>query len=186
MTPKKVRDGLLLVFVCFGIYCRMAQYFQREIKLSAKSRGCHLVTREICSKVPEIQSIQVGMANFFRKLLFPFGFQQMCSSRRKCCIVLHTSASLTINENFDPDVREDTEQVLDRLVPESDNYLHDAEGPDDMPAHVKSSLFGVSLNIPIRNGILYMGQWQGIWLCEHRQAPQQRRIAVTLHGLSKT
>ncbi|KXN69734.1 UPF0047-domain-containing protein [Conidiobolus coronatus NRRL 28638] len=99
--------------------------------------------------------------------------------------IQHTSASLTINENCDPDVRKDMEMMLNKLAPENAPYIHTDEGPDDMPGHVKSSLFGASLNIPISNGRLNLGTWQGIWLCEHRNHGGSRRIVVTLQGLTK-
>ncbi|KAH7850206.1 hypothetical protein Vadar_029228 [Vaccinium darrowii] len=97
----------------------------------------------------------------------------------------HTSASLTINENYDSDVRDDTETFLNRIVPEGSSapWKHTLEGPDDMPAHIKSSMFGCSLTIPITNGQLNMGTWQGIWLCEHRDYPTARRVVVTLNGI---
>ncbi|TPX37634.1 hypothetical protein SmJEL517_g00690 [Synchytrium microbalum] len=128
-------------------------WFQKTLSLPRKARGCHLVTDEILKQVPEIKTFKIGMANFF---------------------IQHTSASLTINENCDSDVRKDMEMMLNKLVPESTKFIHDAEGDDDMPGHVKSSLFGVSLNIPITSGSLNLGTWQGIWLCEHRNSGVQR------------
>jgi secondary thiamine-phosphate synthase enzyme len=98
----------------------------------------------------------------------------------------HTSASLSLNENYDSDVLKDAEDVLNRLVPESANYRHDAEGPDDMPAHVKSALFGVSLNIPISDGKLALGTWQGIWLCEHRNHGGRRNVVVCILACSRS
>ncbi|KAF9359516.1 hypothetical protein BGX26_012149 [Mortierella sp. AD094] len=132
---------------------------QTTIRLPAKSRGCHLVTHEIERQLPELKQFSVGMANVFLQ---------------------HTSASLTLNENADPDVRVDMEMTLNEIAPESLPYVHADEGPDDMPGHVKSSLFGVSLNIPITNGRLNLGTWQGIWLCEHRNHASGRKIVVTL------
>jgi secondary thiamine-phosphate synthase enzyme len=99
--------------------------------------------------------------------------------------VMHTSASLTINENWDSDVRMDMETALNRMVPEEAQYRHDCEGPDDMPAHVKTSLMGASLNIPLSNGSLAVGTWQGIWMNEHRDHPSARSIMVTIHGMAE-
>ncbi|KAK9718405.1 hypothetical protein K7432_005529 [Basidiobolus ranarum] len=134
---------------------------QANVRFSAKKRGCHLVTDEILAQVPQIKQYKVGMANFFLQ---------------------HSSASLTINENCDPDVRVDMEMMLNRIAPENAPYIHTMEGADDMPGHVKSSLFGVSLNIPISNGRLALGTWQGIWLCEHRDYGGARKLVVTIQG----
>ncbi|KAI8591919.1 hypothetical protein BDZ88DRAFT_408938 [Geranomyces variabilis] len=138
-------------------------WFQKTISLPSKKRGCHLLTSEILSQVPELKSFTCGMANFFLQ---------------------HTSAALTINENADPDVRVDMEMMLNKLAPEDAPYIHTDEGADDMPGHVKSSLFGVSLNIPITNGRLALGTWQGIWLCEARNRGGQRSCVVTLNGVT--
>lgn len=128
--------------------------------LGAKRRGCHLVTREIMEKLPNPLP-QTGLLNLF---------------------VQHTSCGLTINENADPDVRVDMAQILDRLVKENEPYyLHTMEGCDDMPAHAKSSLFGVSLTIPITNGKLNLGTWQGIYLAEFRDYGGERRIVATIY-----
>ncbi|KAG0221920.1 hypothetical protein B0O80DRAFT_479511 [Mortierella sp. GBAus27b] len=135
---------------------------QFKIVLSAKPRGCHLVTREIQEAVPALKDFSVGMANVFLQ---------------------HTSASLSLNENADPDVREDMEMALNNIAPEDLPYQHTDEGPDDMPGHVKSSLLGVSLNIPITNGRFNLGTWQGIYLCEHRNYASRRKVVVTLQGL---
>ncbi|KXS13105.1 hypothetical protein M427DRAFT_59002 [Gonapodya prolifera JEL478] len=143
----------------------MSHWTQRVVKLPAKRRGCHLVTNDIVSQVgPDLAQFSVGMANVFLQ---------------------HTSASLTINENYDPDVRVDMEMMLNRLAPENAPYTHTMEGSDDMPGHVKSSLFGVSLNIPVRDGKLALGTWQGIWLCEHRDDGGGRKVMVTVQGLKK-
>ncbi|KAF9133977.1 hypothetical protein BGW39_008464 [Mortierella sp. 14UC] len=131
------------------------------IRLPAKHRGCHLVTHEIEKQLPELKQFSVGMANIFLQ---------------------HTSASLTLNENADPDVRVDMEMALNKIAPENLPYIHTDEGPDDMPGHLKSSLFGVSLNIPITNGRLNLGTWQGIWMCEHRDHASGRKIVVTMQG----
>ncbi|KAL7746592.1 hypothetical protein RI367_008119 [Sorochytrium milnesiophthora] len=135
---------------------------QFTFSLSPRRRGCHLVTNEVVAKIPDLRKYKVGMANIFLQ---------------------HTSASLTINENADPDVRKDMEMMLNTMAPAEAPYIHTDEGPDDMPGHVKSSLFGVSLNIPISNGNLALRTWQGIWLCEHRDAGGSRKIVATLQGL---
>ncbi|KAI7820785.1 hypothetical protein BC939DRAFT_217312 [Gamsiella multidivaricata] len=137
---------------------------QSTIRLPSMSRGCHLVTHEIEKQLPELRQFSVGMANVFLQ---------------------HTSASLTLNENADPDVRVDMEMALNKIAPESWPYEHADEGPDDMPGHIKSSLLGASLNIPITNGRFNLGTWQGIWLCEHRSHSSGRKIVVTLQGEKK-
>ncbi|KAI8967747.1 hypothetical protein BDF20DRAFT_209589 [Mycotypha africana] len=134
---------------------------QREIRLKERRRGCHLIHNEIVGQLPELKSFKVGMANFFLQ---------------------HTSASLMVNENADPDVQKDMEMGLNRIVPESFPYIHTDEGPDDMPGHLKSGIVGVSLNIPITNGKLNLGTWQGIYLCEHRNHGGSRRVVVTMQG----
>ncbi len=137
-------------------------YFQKEILLAPKRRGFHLVTDEIISQVPEIGMIKIGMANIFIK---------------------HTSASLAINENADPTVRYDMEMHFNQIVPENTSYYqHDTEGRDDMPAHLKSVILGCSLNIPVTDGNLNLGIWQGIYLCEHRNRGGSRKLVVTLSG----
>ncbi len=137
-------------------------WYQKEISLGSKKRGFHLVTDEILRQIPEIRNINRGMANIFIK---------------------HTSASLSINENADPTVRIDMETHFNKLAPENAPYYeHDTEGSDDMPAHLKSVLLGCSLNIPITNGELNLGIWQGIYLCEHRNRGGNRRIVITLYG----
>jgi secondary thiamine-phosphate synthase enzyme len=140
----------------------MSEWFQKEIVLPAKPRGFHLITHEVVGQVPEIADYRVGLAHFFIK---------------------HTSASLAINENADPSVRTDLESHFNHLAPErAPYYLHTYEGPDDMPAHIKAVLLGSSVTVPIRDGRLNMGTWQGIYLCEHRNRGGRRRLAVTLHG----
>ena len=135
---------------------------QKEIRLPAMPRGFHLVTRLIEREVPEIGEIEVGLLHVFIK---------------------HTSASLTVNENADPTVREDFEAHFDRAVPENAPYYrHTDEGPDDMPAHIKASLMGTSVTIPISSGRLNLGTWQGIYLCEHRDRGGSRRLVVTAIG----
>jgi len=137
-------------------------WIQKDIQLKAKTRGFHLVTHEIIEQLPELQDIHVGLINIFIK---------------------HTSASLTINENADPTVRDDFESHFNTFVPENQPYYkHTLEGSDDMPAHIKASLLGSSLNIPIANGKLNMGIWQGIYLCEHRNHGGSRQLVITING----
>ena len=138
--------------------------FHKEIILEAKRRGIHLVTDEILKQAPEIKKYETAMANFFIK---------------------HTSASLSINENADSTVRRDMEYYLNKTVPENDpNYSHTMEGSDDMPAHLKASILGSNVQIPIKNGQLNMGTWQGIYLCEHRNYGRVRKLVVTVWGVS--
>jgi len=134
--------------------------FQKEFTLSAKRRGCHLVTREILENLPQPLP-KVGLLNLFVK---------------------HTSCALSINENADPDVRTDLEKIMNHIVKENEPYYdHTLEGSDDMPAHAKSSLFGVSITIPISNGRLNLGTWQGIYLCEFRDYGGSRHIVATIY-----
>jgi len=136
--------------------------FQKEVALKPYTRGYHLITGEILSNVPEIKQIAIGWIQIFIK---------------------HTSASLTINENADPTVRTDFESHMNKMVPENAPYYrHTYEGADDMPAHIKASLMGSSVQIPVTNGRLNMGIWQGIYLCEHRDHGGSRRLIVTLLG----
>ena len=137
---------------------------QKKISIKTKKRGFFLITKEILNAI-DISEINVGMMNLFLK---------------------HTSASLTINENASPDVRIDLEEISSSLVPDGYNYNHSLEGPDDMPAHFKSSMFGVSLNIPITEGRLNLGTWQGIYLNEHRDYPTNREIVITVWGEVKS
>ena len=137
-------------------------WIQKEILLSVKSRGFHLVTDEILENIPEIKTIKKGILHIFIK---------------------HTSASLTINENADPSVRRDFESHFNYLVPENQPYyIHTMEGPDDMPAHLKSSILGSSVSIPITDKKLNFGRWQGIYFCEHRISNGSRKLIVTVHG----
>lgn len=136
-------------------------WHQTTIQLTARRRGFHLVTREVVEAVPEIANLRVGVLQLFLQ---------------------HTSASLSINENADPDVPLDLESSISDIAPEDFPHRHTCEGPDDMPAHVKSSLLGCSLSIPITNGKLNLGTWQGIYLCEHRNRASGRRIVATLWG----
>lgn len=140
----------------------MTHWVQRELALPPRPRGFHLITREIVGQMPEIGRFAVGLAHLF---------------------IRHTSASLALNENADPTVRADMEAHFNRLAPENAPYYrHTSEGPDDMPAHLKAVLLGGSLTIPIANGRLALGAWQGIYLCEHRDDGGARRVVVTLTG----
>ncbi len=134
---------------------------QRTLQLAARSRGFHLITGEVVDALPELGELGVGILHLFLQ---------------------HTSASLSINENADPDVPLDLETSLSAIAPEDFPHLHTCEGPDDMPAHVKSSLLGCSLSIPIQNGRPCLGTWQGIYLCEHRNRGGSRRVVATLWG----
>lgn len=138
------------------------KFFQKEIRLKPYKRGFHLITNVIIESIPEIKSIGVGQLQVFIK---------------------HTSASLTINENADPTVRLDFESHMNNMVPENQPYYkHNYEGSDDMPAHIKASLMGVSVVIPISNGNLNMGVWQGVYLCEHRNNASGRNLVLTAFG----
>ena len=133
----------------------------KEIKLQNKNRGVHLITNEIINNIEEIKKIDCGTVNIFIK---------------------HTSASITINENTDIDVRKDFEYYLNTAVPEKDpNYTHIQEGPDDMPAHIKSILIGNNITIPFKKGKLSLGTWQGIYLCEHRNKSKERTLIITIN-----
>ncbi len=135
---------------------------QASIELKPRDRGFHLITDELLAQLPMLRQYEVGMANFF---------------------ICHTSASLTINENADPTVRTDMESHFNKFIPENASYYrHTYEGCDDMPAHIKTSTLGVSVDIPISNGKLALGTWQGIYLGEHRDYGGSRRIVVTLNG----
>jgi secondary thiamine-phosphate synthase enzyme len=137
-------------------------WIQKEIILKSRSKGFHLVTDEILSFIPEIEDIKIGLFNIILK---------------------HTSASLTLNENADPDVRSDMKKYFDEIVPENKKYFeHTSEGSDDMPAHIKTSLLGNSITIPITNGGLNLGTWQGIYLCEHRNYGGNRNVMITING----
>ncbi|MFP6767218.1 MAG: secondary thiamine-phosphate synthase enzyme YjbQ [Planctomycetaceae bacterium] len=134
---------------------------QRQLKLPQRDRGWHLVTDEVVAAIPELAETAVGLLHVF---------------------IQHTSASLSINENADPDVPQDLEASLDAIAPEDFPYRHTLEGPDDMPAHVKNSLLGCSLSIPVSSGRLCLGIWQGIYLVEHRNHASERRLVLTLFG----
>ncbi len=140
-------------------------WFQKEIKLTPKTRGFHLVTGEIIPQIAELKSIETGLMHIFIK---------------------HTSAALTINEDADPTVRADFEAHFNKMAHENAPYYrHTMEGPDDMPAHLKASLLGSSVTIPISRGRLVLGTWQGIYLCEFRNMGGSRRLVITLSGEEK-
>jgi len=136
-------------------------WVQRNVALTARARGCHLVTREVLTALPELATLRTGLLHIF---------------------IQHTSASLTINENADSDVRRDLESSLNAIAPEDFPYVHTLEGPDDMPAHVKASLMGSSVSVPVADGKLLLGTWQGIYLCEHRNHGGRRSLVLTLWG----
>ena len=140
---------------------RTMAWFQKTIELAPRPRGFHLVTRDILDGLAELSDIRVGLLSLFLQ---------------------HTSASLSINENADSDVPRDLESSFSTLAPEDFPYRHTCEGPDDMPAHVKSSLLGCSLTIPVREGQLALGTWQGIYLCEHRDRGGRRKVVATVWG----
>lgn len=136
--------------------------FQQIVALRERPRGFHLITNEVERALPQIAQLKTGMCQVF---------------------IQHTSASLTINENADPTVRKDFETWFNKAVPENDpDYVHNDEGPDDMPAHLKAALLGSSVMIPIHNGELALGTWQGIYLCEHRNHGGNRRLVITAWG----
>ncbi|POS81472.1 hypothetical protein DHEL01_v200149 [Diaporthe helianthi] len=145
---------------------RMGSWFQKQFTLPSKSRGSYLITDHVVSSLPELKQYKVGLLNLF---------------------IQHTSCALSLNENWDDDVRADMSDALDRIAPEEgpdgeELYRHSAEGADDMPAHIKSALVGASVTIPIRDGKLATGTWQGIWYLEFRAMKHQRRVVATIQG----
>jgi secondary thiamine-phosphate synthase enzyme len=137
-------------------------WIQKTITLSAKSRGFHIITNDVLENIPELKDLKTGILHLFIK---------------------HTSASLTINENADPTVRTDFESHFNMLAPENQSYYqHTFEGSDDIPAHLKASLLGSSVSIPITDGRLNLGTWQGIYLCEHRNHGSDRKLIITIQG----
>ena len=137
-------------------------WMQKNISIKSISRGFHIITDQVTDQIPEIKTIKIGILHLFIK---------------------HTSASLTINENADKTVRNDFEKHFNEMVPENQSYYqHTYEGPDDIPAHLKASILGSSISIPISNGHLNMGTWQGIYLCEHRNNAFQRKMVATIQG----
>lgn len=139
-------------------------WLQRTLTLPAASRGFHLITAQVLKTLPELSQVRVGLLHVF---------------------IQHTSASLTINENADQDVRTDMETAMNAIAPDNLPFVHTIEGPDDMPAHVKASLMGSSVSLPIADGQLALGTWQGIYLCEHRNHGGPRRLVLTLWGDGK-
>jgi|SRR4051812_24628862 secondary thiamine-phosphate synthase enzyme len=138
------------------------QMYQASIRLKERKRGFHLITDEIIQALPELKHLKTGMCQVF---------------------IQHTSASLTINEDADPTVRKDFETFFNKTVPENDpGYQHDQEGSDDMPAHLKASILGSSVLIPVQDGHFALGTWQGIYLCEHRNRGGSRNVVITLWG----
>ncbi len=137
------------------------RWYQRKLVLPAKRRGFHLITQDILSQFPEMAEIQIGFLQVFLQ---------------------HTSASISLNENADPDVRVDMETAVNHICPEDLPFVHTCEGNDDMPAHVKSSMFGCHLMLPINEGELALGTWQGVYLCEHRNRGGPRSIVLTMFG----
>ena len=136
-------------------------WIQRELQLSEMTRGFHPITSQVVEALPELAEMQIGLLHVF---------------------IRHTSASLTINENADPDVPIDLESAFSAIAPEDFPYRHTCEGPDDMPAHVKASLLGSSVSVPVEQGRLALGTWQGIFLCEHRNRGGRRQLVLTLQG----
>ncbi len=136
-------------------------WVQHQFRLRAFPRGFHLVTSEVLAEIPELSRCRIGLLHVF---------------------IQHTSASISLNENADPDVRVDMETAFNRIAPEDQPFVHTLEGPDDMPAHVKASVLGSSISIPVANGRLCTGTWQGIYLCEHRNRASGRGLVVTLNG----
>ncbi|XP_057867349.1 uncharacterized protein LOC131074686 isoform X2 [Cryptomeria japonica] len=161
--------GYLMVTCESTVSTAPTEWTQKTFSLPPFGRGCHMITQYIYQAVPEISQFEVGLANLFSFLV-------------TCFSVMHTSASLTINENASSDVPLDMEDTLNRIVPEGNHYRHLDEGYDDMPAHVKASMMGCSLVIPVRAGRFHLGIWQGIWLNEHRNYGGPRRICITLQG----
>ncbi len=139
-------------------------WIQRNVTLPAHARGFHLITREVVAAIPELADVRTGLLHVF---------------------IQHTSASLTINENADPDVPADLESSFSSIAPEDFPHTHTVEGPDDMPAHVKAALLGSSVTIPVSEGDLCLGTWQGVYLCEHRNRGGRRRLVLTLWGEAK-
>ena len=154
------RIGTIEIFFQSGSI-RVSEFLQTTITLRSRPRGFHLITGEIVEAIPQLGQFEAGLLHAF---------------------IQHTSAGLTVNENADPDVRVDLETAANQLCPESSPFVHTCEGPDDMPAHVKSSLFGSSVTIPIQDGRLALGTWQGIYLCEHRNRGGPRRLVLTVNG----
>jgi secondary thiamine-phosphate synthase enzyme len=157
--PRAATLGGCVSFTVRGV--ENVAWLQREIQLPAFGQGCHSIGRELVAALPELDQFKIGLLHVF---------------------IQHTSASLTLNENADPDVPVDLQRGLDALAPEKFPYRHTIEGPDDMPAHLKVSLTDSSVSIPVRNGRLLLGTWQGVFLWEHRRHGGHRRLVLTLQG----
>lgn len=154
-----------LCFIKLSLTAMGFIFLQKKISLTSKGKGFHIITGELLNVLPELYKFKIGIVNIFLQ---------------------HTSASLSINENVSPDVRQDLEKHFDKIVPENAPYYeHTSEGSDDMPAHIKSTMIGQSLTIPISNGKLALGDWQGIYLCEHRNFGGTRKILITIMGEEK-
>lgn len=143
------------------LFGKPKMWIQRTFQLSPRKRGFHLITKEVLAAAGDLSPFQIGILHLF---------------------IQHTSASLTLNENADPDVRQDMEMAMSKVAPESWPYIHTLEGPDDMPAHIKASMMGSSVSVPIRSGKLLLGTWQGIYLGEHRDHGGPRTLVVTVQG----
>ena len=144
------------------MYFVFMKMYQESLQLKERRRGFHLITSEVLQAIPQLRELKTGMCQVF---------------------IQHTSASLTINENADPTVRVDFETYFNKAVPENDpDYEHNDEGPDDMPAHLKAAMLGSSVMVPVRNGRLALGTWQGIYLCEHRDRGGSRSLMITAWG----
>jgi secondary thiamine-phosphate synthase enzyme len=162
VTPRAFYVVQILPLFVYLYSSFIMKIFQQALQLKERRRGFHLITSEVTLALPQISELAVGICQVF---------------------IQHTSASLTINENADPTVRKDFEMYFNKTVRENDpDYQHDDEGPDDMPAHLKAAILGSSVTIPIRNGRLALGMWQGIYLCEHRDNATPRNIIVTAWG----
>lgn len=154
---------MLITATVYRLPTNILMWIQKQVRLNPKPRGFHLITTDILRELPELKQCKVGLLHVF---------------------IQHTSASLTINENADPSVRQDFESYFSRAVPENEAYyIHDDEGPDDLPAHIKASLLGSSVTIPVTDGKLNLGTWQGIYLCEHRDQGGSRNLVLTLQGI---
>ncbi|CAI9728162.1 Hypothetical predicted protein [Octopus vulgaris] len=140
-------------------------WYQRVISVPPKKRGCHLIQNEVENSMPEIRNLKHGLLHI---------------------LIKHTSASIGLNENWDSDVRVDMEMFLNRAIPENIPYKHSCEGPDDMPAHIKAAFIGSNLSIPVTEGKLNLGTWQGLWLFEHRNHASSRSLVLTLQGIPKS
>jgi secondary thiamine-phosphate synthase enzyme len=158
---KTAGEKLSGTLVLPSIVSSVMAWLQRELALPRFPRGVHLITDRVLDALPELRTCRVGLLQVF---------------------IQHTSASLTVNENADTDVRRDMESALNALAPEDFAFQHTVEGPDDMPAHVKASLMGCSVLLPVRDGGLALGTWQGIYFCEHRNRGGSRRLMLTLQG----